>query len=88
MSPLVGRTVVGREVVKLPVRLLVVFNPTLEPVVLGEVVRGDVFGIDPSEESESASAGCPMGLELLGGDRGLPMFCRLLSMFSTAPERQ
>lgn len=64
------------------------FKPK-EPVVLDDVGRGGVFGIDPSDESESTSvAGGPVGLELRGGDRGLPMFCRLLSKFSTPPERQ
>lgn len=88
-SRVVEGTVGGREVAKLPGRLFVVFKPTLDPVVLDEVGRGGVFGIDPSDESESTSiTGGPVGLELRGGDRGLPLFCRLLSTFSTPPERQ
>lgn len=56
---------------------------------LDDVGRGGELGIDPSDESESTSvAGGPVGLELRGGDRGLPLFCRLLSMFSIPPERQ
>lgn len=73
----------------LPGRLVVVFNTTLESVVLDEVRRGGVLIIDPSDESESTSVpGGPVGLELRGGDRGLPMFFRLLSLFSKPPERQ
>lgn len=89
VSPLVGRTVEGIGVARLPDRVFVMFNPTLEPVVLEDVGRGGVLGIDPSDESESTSvAGGPAGLELRGGDRGLPTFCRLLSTFSIPPERQ
>lgn len=56
---------------------------------LDDVRRGVVLDIDPSDESESTSIACgPVGLELRGGDRGFPMFCRFLSMFSTPPERQ
>lgn len=89
ISPLVGSPFECEELARLPVWLLDAFNPVLEPVVLDDVGRGGVLGIDPSDESESTSVACgPVGLELLGGDRGLPMFCRLLSMFSTPPERQ
>lgn len=64
-------------------------KPALDPVVLDDVGRGGVLGIDPSDESESTSvAGGPVGLELRGGDRGFPRFCRLLSTFSTPPDRQ
>lgn len=89
VSPLVGSPFEWEELARLPVWLLDALNPVLEPVVLDDVGRGGVLGVDPSDESESTSVpGSPVGLELRGGDRGLPMFCRLLSTFSTPPERQ
>jgi hypothetical protein len=84
-----GGTAERKEFEQLPVLPFVVSKPTLDPVVLDDVGRGEVLGIDPSDESESVEvAAGPVGLELRGGDRGFPRFFRLLSTFSTPPERQ
>lgn len=89
VSPTAGRTAEVRELEKLPVLPFGVSEHTLDLLVLDDVGRGGVFGIESSDESESTSfAGGQVGLELRGGEGGFPRFWRLLSTFSAPPERQ